>query len=85
MLSKALDLSSTKQIDESIPKLLDYFRKVHLLDSTQVPLPDALSGIWKGGGGDGSESGMKLQLMLDYKKGTYESIVITEYQQIKDT
>jgi len=78
MLSAALDLSSTKQIDESIPKLLEHFQKVHLLDSTQVPLPDELSGILKGSGGDGSESGMKLQLMLDYKKGVYESIVITD-------
>jgi len=67
-----------KQIDESIPKLLEHFQKVHLLDSTQVPLPDELSGILKGSGGDGSESGMKLQLMLDYKKGVYESIVITD-------
>jgi len=28
MLSAALDLSSTKQIDESIPKLLEHFHKV---------------------------------------------------------
>jgi len=78
MLSKALDLSATKLVDESIPELLQAFGKVHLLDSTQISLPENLSSIWAGSGGCASKAGLKLQLMLDYKSGKYEEIVITE-------
>jgi len=78
ILFQALELSAVKLIDESIPKLLEHFHKVHLLDSTQVSLPEELSQTWKGSGGDSSESALKLQLMLDYKSGTYESIVLTD-------
>jgi Transposase DDE domain len=78
MFSEALELSVIKLIDESIPKLLEHFEKVHLLDSTQTSLPEELSEVWKGSGGDSSESALKIQLMLDYKSGTYESIVLTD-------
>lgn len=78
MLSKALELSVSSLIDESIPKILDSFEKVHLLDSTQVSLPIELSSVWSGSGGCASEAGMKLHLMLDYKSGRYESIAITD-------
>ncbi len=67
ILSKALELSVCKLIDESIPEILEHFGKVHLLDSTQVSLPGELSSIWSGSGGCASEAGMKLDLMLDYK------------------
>jgi hypothetical protein len=78
MLSKALELSVSKLIDESVPRILEYFGKVHLLDSTQTSLPDELSSVWSGSGGCASEAGMKLHLMLDYKSGRYESIAITD-------
>jgi hypothetical protein len=78
MLSKALELSSIKLIDESVPRLLEHFEKVHLLDSTQISLSDDLSEVWKGSGGDGSESAVKFQLLLDIKNGRYESIVLTD-------
>jgi hypothetical protein len=78
MLSKALKLSMSMLIDESIPRILDSFQKVHLLDSTQVSLPAELSSVWSGSGGCASEAGMKLHLMLDYKSGRYESIAITD-------
>jgi len=78
MLSEALALSVTRSLDESIPELLQAFRKVHLLDSTQISLPENLSSRWAGSGGCASKAGLKLQLMLDYKSGKYEEIVITE-------
>ena len=78
MLSKALELSVSRLIDESVPRILEHFGKVHLLDSTQVSLPEELSGVWSGSGGCASEAGMKLHLMLDYKSGNYESIFITD-------
>ena len=78
MLSKALELSVSRLIDESVPRILESFGKVHLLDSTQVSLPEELSGVWSGSGGCASKAGMKLHLMLDYKSGGYESIFITD-------
>jgi hypothetical protein len=78
MLSKAMELSVSRLIDESVPRILESFGKVHLLDSTQMSLPEELSEIWKGSGGCASEAGMKFHLMLDYKSGKYESIDITD-------
>ena len=78
MLSEALELSVTRSVDESIPELLRVFAKVLLLDSTQISLPEKLSSKWAGSGGSASKSGMKLQLMLDYKSGKYEEIAIAD-------
>ena len=78
MLSEALNLSVGMSIDESIPELLQEFGKAHLLDSTQISLPENLSTRWSGSGGCASAAGMKLQLMLDYNSGQYEEIVIDE-------
>ena len=78
MLSKALELSVSRLIDESVPRILESFGKVHVLDSTQMSLPEELSEIWKGSGGCASDAGMKFHLMLDYKRGKYESIAITD-------
>lgn len=78
-LWKALELSISKEeIDESVPSLLENFQSVYLLDSTITPLPDNLSAIWKGSGGDGPNAAMKLQLMLDYKSGRYANIAPTD-------
>lgn len=78
MLSKALELSVSELIDESVPRILRHFGKVYVLDSAQVSLPDELSSVWSGSGGCASEAGMKLHLMLDYRSGRYESIAITD-------
>ncbi len=78
MMSKALELSVTRSVDKSIPALLRVFGKVLLLDSTQISLPEKLSSRWSGSGGSASKAGMKLQLMLDYKSGKYEEIVIDD-------
>jgi len=78
MFSKALELSTAKLINKEIPALLDSFHKVHILDSTYIPLPNKLSDVWSGYGGDGSKAGMKLQLMIEYKSGNYEKIVSTD-------
>lgn len=78
LLSNALELSISKGIDESVPSLFENFQSVYLLDSTITPLPDNLSAIWKGSGGDGPKAAMKLQLMLDYKSGEYVNIAPTD-------
>ena len=68
LLSKALEICTSRSIDLELPKFLQAFARVCLIDSTHIPLPDNLSCIWRGSGGDGSASEMKLQLMLDYKQ-----------------
>jgi len=78
MLSEAFKLSVGSLIDESLPDLLMAFPKVHLLDSTQASLPPCMSASWVGSGGSASAACMKLQLMLDYKSGTYEKITIDD-------
>jgi len=77
LLKEALSISTKKVIDESIPDLLKPFGRVYLLDSTYISLPESLSALWEGSGGDASEAGMKLQLMIDYKSGNYVNIVPT--------
>ena len=78
LLSVALELSASKGIDESIPELLRSFGRVCLIDSTSTTLPENLRGVWRGNGGDGPSSAMKLQLMLDYKNGKYVNIAPTD-------
>lgn len=77
-LSKAFEISTSKEIDESIPRLLENFQRVYLIDSTGVSLPESVSSIWRGSGGDGPQAAMKLQLMLDYKSGEYVNIAPTD-------
>ena len=60
LLSKALEISTSRAIDWEIPKLFQAFDRVCLMDSTHIPLPASLSSIWRGSGGDGSASEMKL-------------------------
>jgi hypothetical protein len=72
------DGSPDDSIDDSIDRILRDFQRVCLLDSTYVPLPDNLASAWLGSGGDGPKSSMKLQLMIDYKSGTYMNISPTD-------
>lgn len=59
MLSEALELSVSRLIDESVPRILESFGKVHVLDSTQMSLPEELSEIWQGSGGCASDAGLQ--------------------------
>jgi len=78
ILSKAFEMSASRLVDWELPRLLQSFDRVCLIDSTHIPLPESLSSIWRGSGGDGSASEMKLQLMLDYKHGKYVNIAPTD-------
>jgi len=78
LLSKALEISTSKFTDVDMPKVLQSFNRVCLIDSTHIRLPDILKSIWRGCGGDGSASEMKLQLMLDYKHGEYMNVAATD-------
>ena len=78
MLYESMNLLVSDSIDESLGQLLAPFKKVHLLDSTQICVPSHLSYKWSGNGGSASASGVKFHLMLDYKSGKYEEIVLTD-------
>lgn len=78
LLAKALEISASRELDESIPYLLESYQRVCLLDSTGIALPSSLSAVWRGSGGNGPEAAMKLQLMLDYKNGEYMNIAATD-------
>ena len=78
LLAKALEISASRELDESIPYLLESYQRVCLLDSTSIALPDNLSAVWRGSGGNGPEAAMKLQLMLDYKSGEYMNVAATD-------
>jgi hypothetical protein len=49
--------------------LLERFRGVYLLDSTQVALPAALAAIWRGNGGKDSGAALKLQVAWEWRSG----------------
>lgn len=78
MLKEALELSAQQVIDSSIPSLLSSFRRIYLLDSTSIPIPENLADSFKGSGGKAQTSGMKLQLMLDYQSGNYVNVLPAE-------
>jgi hypothetical protein len=49
--------------------LLRRFAGVYLLDTTLVPLPDALAAAWRGCGGDGPATALKVPVRLDLATG----------------
>jgi hypothetical protein len=51
--------------------LLQRFNGVYLQDSTQVALPAALRGVWRGNGGKDSGAALKLQLQWEWLTGQW--------------
>lgn len=67
MLSQTINIS-VKQIDLN---LLTRFKKVLILDSTVIELPEELATLFKGCGGAGSQSALKIQFCYDLKSGKF--------------
>lgn len=67
MLFQTINIS-IKKIDL---KLLSNFKRVLILDSTIIELPKDLAGIFKGCGGNASESALKIQFCYELKSGTF--------------
>lgn len=63
MLSQALSIS-VKNIDL---KVLKNFKRVLILDSTSISLPEELELYFRGSGGSGSKSALKIQFCYDLK------------------
>lgn len=55
-------------------ELLQQFRGVYLVDSSQISLPETMSKLFAGSGGNGSTASLKLQLVFDYLHGQLEKV-----------
>jgi hypothetical protein len=68
------ELSGQERLDIAV---LKHFSAVYLLDSTQVALPDRLSGLFPGAGGNGPAASLKIQLSYDYLRGELSALRFT--------
>ena len=58
------------QGSEGSETFLERFNGVYLLDSTEVPVPEAWASLWSGGGNQHQQRGaLKLQTLWDYQGG----------------
>ena len=63
------------QNQSGIPNaVLGHFNGIHLLDRTQIALPDAMQSMFAGCGGDGAVSAVKAQLDFNYLTGTMTAV-----------
>jgi Transposase DDE domain len=63
------------QAPSTLPSaVLRQFNGIHLLDSTQIALPDAMQTMFAGCGGDGAVSAVKAQLDFNYQTGTMTAL-----------
>lgn len=58
--------------------LLSAFSAVYLLDSSNIPLPEALETMYKGSGGAASKAACKVYLLLNWLNGSYQAIKIED-------
>jgi Transposase DDE domain len=81
LLMKHLFLASLKQFEtqrNDVLHLLKPFTGVKMRDSSAIGLPSHLKNEFKGCGGDASEAGLKVQVMLDYMEGQVNAMSLTE-------
>lgn len=76
LFQKSLEQYKTENHD--VINLLKPFSLVQIVDSTGISLPSKLKNLFRGFGGSGSEAGLKLQVLLDYRKGQVKEVTITE-------
>lgn len=63
------------QTDDPIAiELLKQFSNVYLVDSSQISLPESMSELFPGAGGNGSCASLKIQLVFDYLHGHLEQV-----------
>lgn len=62
----------------NVPELLKSFTEVKIQDSTAISLPETFKNAFRGCGGAASESGLKIQLLLDYIEGQISEATFTE-------
>lgn len=55
-------------------ELLEQFASIYLIDSTQISLPENMSELFPGSGGNASAASLKIQLVFDYLRGHFEQV-----------
>jgi hypothetical protein len=68
------ELSGQERLDIAV---LKFFSAVYLLDSTQIALPDTMSGLFPGTGGSGPAASAKIQLSYEYLRGELSALRLT--------
>lgn len=58
--------------------LLTQFSAVNITDSTGISLPESLRDEFPGSGGNASESAVKLQVVLEFLTGRFQTITLTD-------
>jgi hypothetical protein len=72
MFAEALKLTVPEE--KAVIPLLAAFAAVYALDSTNVGLPETLAKEYKGHGGDGPKSALKLYWLINWLTGAYRAI-----------
>lgn len=68
------ELSGQEQLEIG---MLKFFNAIYLLDSTQVALPDTMSALFPGAGGNGPAASVKIQLSYEYLRGELSALRLT--------
>lgn len=72
MFQRALQHFQSKQ--PVAVELLQQFRHIYMIDSSQISLPATLAALFPGTGGEGSEASLKLQVAFDYLHGNFAQV-----------
>ena len=73
---EAIEIFKTEQ--QAVIELLKHFSGVNILDSSVIGLPAGMKESYRGCGGTGIESALKIQTLFDYINGQVKDITITE-------
>lgn len=77
----ALSLRQTLGSPSQVLPVLERFSAAYLLDSSTVSLPESLKEAFLGCGGSGPKAAVKVYLLLDWLKGSYEAIELRNGRQ----
>jgi hypothetical protein len=74
----ALSLELGVDTNQTLVPLFLPFGKVHLLDSSDITLPKEVKQRFPASGGNNENAGAKIQLMIDYKTGSFSHLWVTD-------
>ena len=78
VLNSAITESLVDAFDQTPPELLAAFDRIWLQDSTQLSLNEKLADAFRGAGGSGSQSALKLSLIYEHHQRQIHQILVTD-------
>jgi hypothetical protein len=78
VFNEAMTRSLVDSFEKTAPELLVPFNRVWLQDSTQCQLSEKLAPGFRGAGGSGSQSALKLSLIYEHQQRTLHQILMTD-------